>query len=385
MHFILHLFYFTKEQPTSENNKMNAPLQMPQYPTILWDGNDNSTKSNFSAQIINHMPVFDHDYCFAHFAAILQCLHYQTNLAYSQGYKKKYPEWTLNDFRISHGLNHFHHISDYLNNWGFQYFLINFLNNPLNFNITKAITQGMSEVHGIHHLNTFPFYNFLITGADSKQTDFNLLGQVQTSPYSTPYDYHPSRHSDLALIFRHKHDEFTDQDIAIYGEVEGKYGHKLLKTDFWEGSESRKKKNRGKHPDCTFGLGVVKSKTISQNLGFNAKEYLAGSPAITLNYVKVKDSYKIVVLLDQEHSIVQDFRDAMAIIRDILIHGPDYRVISRFLTPLQDACHILVQGLDTPIPQLIAQFSPYTKPQRIIQANFQTGTAGLPQIIRLDS
>lgn len=361
---------------------MNAPLQMPQNPAILWDGNDYTQNSNFSAQIINHMPVFDHDYCFAHFAAILQCLHNQTNFGYSPGYLKKYPEWTLNEFRVSHGLNFFHHISNYIHNWGFQYFLINFLNNPTSFNITKALMQGMSEVHGIHYLDKFPFYNFMITGDDSRQTDFNFLNQVQTSPFTTLYNYHPSKHSDLALLFRHKFDELTDDDVAIYGEVEGNYGFRLLKTDFWVGSEARKKK-RGKHPDCTFGFGVVKSKTISKNLGFSAKEYLAGSPAITLNYVKVNNSYKVVVLLDQEHSIVQDYHDAMAIIRDILIHGPDYRVISRFLEPLQNACHLIIQGLDTPIPQLIEQFTPYTKPQRIIQAS--NPAANLTQIIRLDS
>ena len=102
-----------------------------------------------------------------HFYSVIECINSHKNLQYSPRNFETFPIWTLNDLRGSHPINFFDHIQQYIKNWGFQYFLVNFLNKKSGCNIVKEIVGRLEEIHNVKFSNYLTGYEFHISGNDS--------------------------------------------------------------------------------------------------------------------------------------------------------------------------------------------------------------------------
>jgi hypothetical protein len=308
------------------------------------------------------------DYWCSHFVSILQCLHYHVNLKNSPRTLSNYPNWSLQDLRGRNSSFYMQSIEPYLRNWSFQYFLINFLNSELGVNISIALRESITSINNFKHLEDFKFFRFESAGIDS---DFSriayLTDQIKFRNINTPRK-HVAFNSDLALSFTKTNDGTGDKLLA-FGEVEGNYGHKLLKEQFWD----------DKHPDLDFGIGVVstqKPKKTKKNPFTPPTQ-----PQITLNYFKHWSGYKAIVLIAREHNIVQDFHDAIQLLIDIYYRGPNFRVFNNLSDELKEISYLFQAGFDTPVVDLLQQFTYHSDLDNFIDPSAYSTS----RIIRSDS
>lgn len=305
------------------------------------------------SQLLDFMPDQSFDYWSAHFGALLQCMHYHINLSESPMNLSNYPNWSIADLRAVKKHDFFSGLERYLTNWGFQYFLVNFLNNSISDNIRSALLDGIYEVFNPNFREDLIYTHFEISGRDSNRSNISLLSEIDTFPrniFSKDYNYHICENSDLAFILNNSREYITRDAVAIFGEVEGNKGIKLLNDRFWQ----------SKHRNCLFGIGVVSSKTIASQLKMSNKLYLgqyAHTPSILLSYVKTSLGFKVVVLFQQEHSIIKDYIDAMKFLRGLFLDGKSTHIYEQFSPAFRQAAHILKNGLQTPILQLLDQFA----------------------------
>ncbi|MDC5408956.1 hypothetical protein OHW82_11375 [Acinetobacter baumannii] len=327
------------------------------------------------SEILSFMPVQTFEYWSSHFAAVLQCLHNHTYLKYKPHNLINYPDWSIADLRGNYEYHFFNELQTYINNWGFQYFLLNFLNHPSSVIIVQTIAQALHDEYQAKFLSELNYYKYVMSGTDSLLTDKVLLNKTRTfltSNSSSEVNYHIADNSDLAIIFSNGSEANFYDSLAVYGEVEGNDGKTLLTERFW----------RRKHPDCLFGIGITPSRSHLKKFGFSKKHFKDITPSITLNWVKVDRKYKIVILIEKEHAIVQDFYDSIQAFKDILIQGRSYRAYSQFNAPFKEATNILFNGLHTPIPLLLQQFKLYSDPELIIEVD--DPARKLQEILRID-
>ena len=312
---------------------------------------------------ISYMPDQSFEYWSAHFAALLQCMHYHVNLSESPMKLPNYPLWSIADLRAEKKHDFFSGLERYLTNWGFQYFLVNFLNNPISNNITSALRKGIFEVFNPCIRPDLIYSHFQISGKDSTLSNIPLLSQINVYPtgdFYQQYKYHICENSDLAFILNNSPYSLTMDAVAIFGEVEGNKGIRLLGDSFWE----------KKHRNCLFGIGVVSSKTIASQLNMSNKIYLSQNthtPSILLSYVNTSSGYKVVILFQQEHGIVKDYFDALMFLKGIFLDGKGMHIYEQFSPAFSQAAYIIRNGLKTPIIQLLDQFT--VAPQMLLEGS----------------
>lgn len=283
------------------------------------------------------------EYWSAHFASILQCLHNHVNLEKSPRNLANFPYWSLKDLRASNPFSYIETIEKYLKNWGFQYFLINLLNSQVGIKLSSTLRQAIASINNRFDLETYRFFRFESAGIDSALSRVAYLSDQKKFRNVPTERKHVAFNSDLALLYSSAREPCGELMIA-FGEVEGNYGHRLLKAGFWD----------DKHPDLDFGIGVVKGKDKRKAL----KDYiqLQVDPQITLNYVPHSTGFKAVILIRQEHDMVQDYWDAIQLLKEIYYRGADYRVLNNISEELKQICYMLVVGFETPILDLLQQF-----------------------------
>nr|WP_314367259.1 hypothetical protein [uncultured Acinetobacter sp.] len=290
-------------------------------------------------------PYKSFEYWCCHFASILECLHYHINLEESPRRLTNYPDWSLKDLRGHNSANYFRSIRKYLTNWGFQYFLVHFLNSDLGLKLSGALRNAIADVNEWSDLEKFRYYKFEMAGVDSALSKLKYLQDLKKRRNVQSKDKHVAYNSDLALIYsRSRKPQVESENFVAFGEIEGNYGHKLLKGRFWD----------HKHPELDFGIGIVKGKKPKNNRRLHLN--LNTEPQVTLDYIRHWSGSKVVLLIKQEHDIVKDYHDAIQLIRDIYYDGPRYRVLHNLSPELKDACNLLVTGFDTPILDLLDQF-----------------------------
>ena len=76
-----------------------------------------------------------------------------------------------------------------------------------------------------------------------------------------------------------------------------------------------------------------------------------------------------MLLIEREHNIVQDYHDAIQMLVDIYYRGPDFRVLNNYSTELSQISYILKAGYDTPVIELLNQFSYYSDFDNFIDPN----------------
>jgi hypothetical protein len=315
-----------------------------------------------------HQETFN--YWSAHFGAILSCLHYHTLLQHRPTELKNYPHWSLSDFRGQKPLGFFDSLKSYLKNWGLQYFLLNFLNNECARNIAVALAEGLDVLNRLDIMEDYTYYSFEMAGFDSKLTKSNNFELIDTFPPQNDENSHVSKRADLGVIFSNDINS-EPNPLVIFGEVEGNNGRSLLKPQWWE----------NKHPDCLFGIGVVKSiNSLKNKININPNLAKYGQPAIITHKVPVNGSSKLVILIEQTHQIIKDFDDAIEVFRHLMYMGADYKCLNNCSEPFREAVNLLITGFDSTFELLHCGFQHSHKNAfNIDQAKFKLSIA--PELI----
>jgi len=236
-------------------------------------------------------------YWATHFCSLLECLHYHTQLQHNASHLPQYPSWSLSDMRGNLPNNFFYMLKNHIYNWGFQYFIVNFLNQKSGSMIVEKLIEELSNSYNIKFSNNLTCYYFYISGYDSKlsidlESRFSEIFPRKVG-LALPVIPDVIKNSDICLVLK---DSVENINVGIFGEVEGHKGHKLKWESFW----------RNKSDYCVFAIGVIKSECNGCYLDvFN-----------DLNAPKVN------LYFEAKHFVVDDFRQAVDYIEQLFLSGP---------------------------------------------------------------
>lgn len=238
-------------------------------------------------------------YWASHFYAVLQCLNSHTGLQYSPISLPIFPAWTLASLRGDQVSNFFEVIEPSMRNWGFQYFLVKFLNLRMAGYYVDQIIKKLGQLYNIEFSNEYCQYEFHMSGADS------LLHHGLSSKFIEVFPPElngnlPDRHSliaqsDICLTLTHPS---SGQKIGIFGEVEGNYGNKLKNQKFW----------KGKQDFCIINIGIVTS----------AQKRIYIEPVI------VNGVQRINLIIGAKNYVYSDFLKTLAHYRYLFQFGRNY-------------------------------------------------------------
>lgn len=236
-----------------------------------------------------------------HFFSVIQCLDAQKGLKYSPRRIDGYPLWSLSSLRGHFPPNFFEVVQDYLRNWGFQYFLVSYLNQKMASTLVQEVVDRLGSMYNFSFSNQLKGYSFHISGNDSALSDglksyFSEVFPV-TVGNNKPNIDEVIANSDICLVLRNPE---TNVKVGIFGEVEGVYGNKIRNQPFWN----------GKSDFCVFNIGIISGKTkqcFIENVTFNG-------------------SRKVNLYFEKEHFVANDFSITLDWFKQLLIYGPYFNL-----------------------------------------------------------
>ena len=235
-------------------------------------------------------------YWATHFCSFFECLHYHT-LEESPNKLKNYPNWSLSDYRGHIPNNFFYVLKRWVRNWGFQYFMANYLNQKVGDYIVDELLDKLSYEFGATFSRDLDKHWFYVSGVDSKLSD-DLSGRFD-SIFPNKVGLLPPdmrkviRNSDLCLVLKNIKE---DVNVGIFGEVEGNKGYKLTTDTFWN----------NKSDYCVFAIGVDKGS--SKECYIDVFDY-NGAP-------------KVNIIFEAEHHVVKDFHRVLGAMENLFHNGP---------------------------------------------------------------
>ncbi|MFM2607902.1 hypothetical protein AAFX30_09775 [Vibrio chagasii] len=234
-----------------------------------------------------------------HFYSVIQCLDAQKGFKYSPRRIDGYPLWSLSSLRGHLPPNFFDVVQDYLRNWGFQYFLVSFLNQKMSSNLVQEVVNRLGALYNISFSDQLREYSFHISGNDSALSDGLKSHFSEVFPLAIgnnkPDIDKVIANSDICLVLKNPD---TDTKVGIFGEVEGVYGNKLRNQSFWD----------GKSDFCVFNIGMIDGKTKQcyiENVTFNG-------------------SSKVNLYFEKEHFVANDFSITLEWFKQLLMYGPHF-------------------------------------------------------------
>ena len=274
-----------------------------------------------------------------HFISILECLSHHKNLMFPAHKLKDFPILQLSHMKGNYPNSFWDQMENYMRNWGFQYFFVHFLNQNLGLNIVDKLKERLDDYFHIRSTFDYDDFKFFVSGTDSRLS-LNLnkrYDEVYPKQFnlSTIQISNLESYSDFCLILKNN-DE--DQNIGIFGEIEGLHGEKLLTDSFWIDRKSE---------HCVIGLGTISGKDPNQ---------------IYIQDYFVKNRYpKVIVLFEQSHYIVQDFHYTLREFKSMFDRGIYYKcyskdesfiflvnyIIQNWNTPVKDILNFLYQYINT--------------------------------------
>jgi hypothetical protein len=228
-----------------------------------------------------------------HAAAALICLHDQNCIADRPSkLVVHYPNWSLCAYRGAIANGKFAAIKHHIRNFGTQYLTADILSNDI-IGINAELLDQLSYIHDVRLGKVLACY---VSGLDSsmgtrflEQCRARVLGDRR---YSVQAMKPQVEHTDLCLVVSDATD--PDKQIAIFGEVEGNHGQKMLKDSYWDG------KSKFAH----FGIGMVPKQ----------KEPSA---------IQNRDKKVLVTLSGGAFSVLGDFHKMIDILEAFILHGPN--------------------------------------------------------------
>lgn len=278
-------------------------------------------------------------YLATHFYSIIQCLRFHINLKYPGKFFDKLgnPDWTLAILRGEARQNFFSDLKDYLNNWGLQYFIVNFLNSERGAPLADDLIERIKNIYDVENPHWLTDRKFFMSGSDSALSNgLNLrFGRVFPEKLlnETPNKRKIISHSDICLVLSDPTD-FTER-VGIFGEIEGVHGYKLSQASYYDNSKYY----------SIFSIGVYTEK----GCGLFAENF-------TSNGVT-----RVVYKFQADHHVVDDFQYVVSWFHNLFFHSPRERTRNRdddlnFLlnmlednwhTPISQVLHMLQQFFDS--------------------------------------
>ena len=268
------------------------------------------------------------NYWSTHFYAVLQCLHYQKNFSNLPYNLRTYPIWSLSHLRGTMQTNFFYNIRGQVRNHGFEYFLTALLNQKIGYEVAKRLISELSNIYGTNFGIEHEQYAFYMTGWDST-LNTGLSDHFHTViPWGTQDEINAVlNRADICLIATNL---ATNRKTAIFGEVEGNHGSKLVKSSYWA----------KKHRLSTFSIGVINGKQKQCYVFIQ-------------NY---EDAPRVHIQFENSHFVVQDFDTTLDFFQFIFNAGP----FAPYPYPDDDfgffACMIR-DNWETPIEALLMKIS----------------------------
>lgn len=274
------------------------------------------------------------EYWAIHFCSILEFLHYHKQMSEKPTELVGYPNWTLNELRghISQGYYYDIAIQGAMKNWAFQYFLVNYLNNNMGFNVVNKIVEIINGIYNSYVIRDFTQFKFILTGKDSSLSDsINIKEFNSFIPYlaRNNIDYSISN-SDLLL-------KLTDSfgySQGVFCEVESKYG-KVSGSNYWE------KKN---HSIVSFS--VENNQTYDKGI-FLQTEYLNGLS-------------RIKIFFNSTNSVVSDFNMVLSWIIRVISEGKRFE-LRRGNDIFDYFIDLLIQDWNQPVTNTIDTIKSFIK------------------------
>lgn len=285
-----------------------------------------------------NMPIYDNSlsYWAMHFISVLECLMYHKNLEFP-AIRIEQSISSLALMKGNYPNSFFDKLSNYIKNWGMQYFMVHFLNHKMSLNIVDNIKNKLDYFFNIPNYQDYDDFEFYISGHDtelSKNLD-NRYDEI----YPNNFDFNfidkdnLIANSDICLILKNNEE---DRNIAIFGEIEGNHGDKLFNDSFWFGKSNY----------CVLGIGAVEGHQKGK-FYIEAFLFLGKYPKINL-------------LFEKNNYVIRDFWAVISEFQSIFNYAAKYRnhhisnfsyivnevIVKNWNEPILDVLNILYELKD---------------------------------------
>ncbi|SFO39880.1 hypothetical protein SAMN03159304_03122 [Pseudomonas sp. NFACC24-1] len=248
-----------------------------------------------------------------HFCSILETLYDQKTIEH--GFQKSYmgdvfP--SLRNLTSRAGFAFFNSIKMSVQNFGLQSLLCHYLTSAEGWPVFSNIMVNISNNYNYDFMGLSTQYGVFISGKDFQSgSKFISDNNPELLGYNSMTHAEAAEkvaYADLCFLLRGE-----ERNFAVLGEVEGNHGQQLVSGGYWE-------KKNGLY--YSFGIGVRRrNQDLSQALSGQQKN----PPVITGGWVNTSVGNKYVVMIDSDHSVVQDFYNAVGTIQLFMTMGADQR------------------------------------------------------------
>lgn len=275
-----------------------------------------------------------------HFCSVLEILHGHKTIEH--GFQRSYMNDvypSLRNLVAFAGFAFFNNIKMSVQNFGLQSLLCHYLTSSEGRPIFDNIMTNLSNHHSYDFLGSSVQYGVFVSGKD-----FQSGSAFISENNPVLLGYNNITHADAAekvaysdLCFLFKGDE---RNFAVLGEVEGNHGQRLTSGGYWV-------KKNGLY--YSFGIGV-RQRIESLSKIFTGQQKTP--PVITGQWVKTDVGNKYVIMIDSDHSVVQDFYNAVGTIELFMTMGADQR--ANYDPMLLPVLNVIKQNWDAHIVDLLS-------------------------------
>jgi hypothetical protein len=238
-----------------------------------------------------------------HFYSIIECMRFHTRLEYpTRDFRVLQPDWSLNSLRGVTPPSFFATIERYMRNWGFQYFLVSFLNSYEMKPLVEALIKKIGDMYDVQFGTALSDREFHISGKDSdlsRGLDLLFADVFPSALLNQPPDRRSLvENTDICLLLTDPRNSL--QRVGIFGEVEGHHGEYLRRRSYWSDKNNLY---------SVFAIGVMPE----EGRGI----YLETR---TFNGVD-----RVLITIQAQHPVASDFRLALHWIQQLFNNGPALR------------------------------------------------------------
>lgn len=271
-----------------------------------------------------------------HYCSILETLYEHKTIAH--GFQKTYmvdvPP-TLHNLVANADFSFFRDIKQSLKNFGLQSLLRHYLISSEGAPVFFDIMEKLTDHHNYDLLNNNYEYGVFISCKDF--TSGMRFIEENNNPVLLGYEpmlYAEAgklvTYADLCFLLKN-----PNGNLAILGEVEGNKGGELLLNSFWSNK---------KGVYYSFGIGVKKKNRVG---------VLPEPSYITGKWVDTEHGWKYVIMIESDHSLIDDFHSAIDTMQTLLTMGPRQR--GNYEPSLLPVLNLIKQNWNGDIVELISQ------------------------------
>lgn len=271
---------------------------------------------------------YDFDYWSMHVAAALEVLHDHPGLEITPKglLGEDWETWSLADYRGTAALHALARMQGHIQNWGSQYLLADLLNRG-KYGMRDVLLEAIEDITGIEWISQPDTFECRVSGKDSRSgraflqsCDARIVGdrrrKVSTSADAVGY-------ADLCMLV----EPFEGDVLAVFGEIEGNHGRRLLNSSYWN----------TKSEYALFGIGINTNRTSEASL----------------EVVDTHAGRKVVIILGTEENVISDFHLVVDIIQKLMQSGPQGQWWRRFESGLQDVVGYVVSNWHEPVSWIL--------------------------------